>query len=61
VYLARSAAWRGPNLPLRAYMVGCYGLRSDQILNGAGWLESENYDILAADSKQSTRSYISAS
>jgi hypothetical protein len=46
--------YRGTNLPLRLYMVGCYRLRSDQILNAPGWLDSENYDILAEAPKQST-------
>ena len=46
--------YRGTNLPLRLYMVGCYRLRSDQILNAPAWLDSENYDILAEASKQST-------
>jgi uncharacterized protein (TIGR03435 family) len=46
--------YRGTNLSLRAYMIACYRLRSDQILNAPGWLDSENYDILAVAPKQST-------
>ncbi len=46
--------YRGTNLPLRLYMVGCYRLRADQILNAPAWLDSENYDILASAPKQST-------
>ncbi len=46
--------YRGSNLPLRQYMIGCYRLRGDQILNAPGWVDSENYDVLAEAPKPST-------
>jgi len=46
--------YRGTNVPLRLYMVACYRLRADQILNAPAWADSEPFDILAEAPKQSS-------
>lgn len=46
--------YRGINLPLRQYIAACYRIRTDQIVNAPAWLDSDQYDIVAEASKQST-------
>jgi uncharacterized protein (TIGR03435 family) len=43
------------NMPLKFLILDAYGLQQNRVSGGPEWLDSENYDILAAAEKPSTK------